>query len=333
MLMVMSDLPNGRALAKCFLVDTDNTYAVNQRVCIFRTSAHDARYLKYILNRNPYFMAFDDGVQQTHLLNGPIKKCPLVLPKRREQVAIADVLSDADDLVAALERLIAKKQAIKQGMMQQLLTGNIRLPRHFGTWRSDRIGSVCVVDPESLSPATVAASAQIDYISLEDVSKGSVLGSTRYRFGDAPSRARRALTQDDVLFGTVRPNLQSHARYQGGFARPVASTGFAVLRSIPNLTDPSFLSHWVLSDVVSVQIGKIIAGSNYPAVSSKDVRQLNIELPPLEEQVDIGRTLDDADAEIGALKSRLVVTQNIKQGMMQALLTGRTRLMPAEVTA
>lgn len=99
------------------------------------------------------------------------------------------------------------------------------------------------------------------------------------------------------------------------------------------MTDSAFLSHWVLSDVVSVQIEKIIAGSSYPAVSSGDIRQLTIDLPPLEEQVNIGRVLDDADAEINALKSRLVATQSIKQGMMQELLTGRTRLQSVEVAA
>ncbi|MDV6267752.1 restriction endonuclease subunit S [Rhodococcus globerulus] len=108
-LMVMSDLPNGRALAKCFLVDESDKYAVNQRVCIFRSKYYDPRYLRYVLNRNPYFMAFDDGVQQTHLLNDPIRKCPIALPSRSEQKAIGDALTDADNLIAAIERLIAKK--------------------------------------------------------------------------------------------------------------------------------------------------------------------------------------------------------------------------------
>ena len=79
-LMVMSDLPNGKALAKCFVVDEDHTYAVNQRICILRPKKADSRFFSYQLNRNPYFMAFDDGVQQTHLLNGVFRACPVIVP-------------------------------------------------------------------------------------------------------------------------------------------------------------------------------------------------------------------------------------------------------------
>lgn len=289
-----------------------------------------------------YYLASDVGSRRIRELatgtSGSMKNIPkksllkldITVPALGLQRQISIALSEVDSLVSSLERLIAKKQAIKQGMMQQLLTGKTRLPGFTATWHTHQVGTVCSVDPESISPATVAASDQIDYIAIEDVSRGTLLGSSRYKFGDAPSRARRALNPDDVLFGTVRPNLQSHARYGGGLARPVASTGFAVLRSSRNLTDPSFLSHWVLSDIVSNQIEKIIAGSSYPAVSSRDVRQLNIYLPPVEEQKKIGRILDDVDAEIKTLVSRLTIVQRIKQGMMQELLTGRTRLVPAE---
>ena len=68
-LLVMSDLPNGRALAKAYLVEKDDLYAVNQRVCALTAYRDCAQYLFYALNRNPYFLRFDDGVNQTHLLN------------------------------------------------------------------------------------------------------------------------------------------------------------------------------------------------------------------------------------------------------------------------
>lgn len=127
-LMVMSDLPNGKALAKAYLVEQDDLYAVNQRVCAL-TSYHDCpEFLFYILNRNPYFLKFDDGVNQTHLLNPVFRKCPLLLPaKRSEQEAIAVALSDVDAEITALEAKLTKARQLKQGMMQELLTGRIRL--------------------------------------------------------------------------------------------------------------------------------------------------------------------------------------------------------------
>lgn len=127
-LMVMSDLPNGRALAKAFLVDQENLYAVNQRVCALTPYRDCPKYLFYVLNRNPYFLKFDDGINQTHLLNHVFQKCLLPLPPTlAEQTAIATSLSDMDEEIAALETKLAKARQLKQGMMQELLTGRIRL--------------------------------------------------------------------------------------------------------------------------------------------------------------------------------------------------------------
>jgi type I restriction enzyme S subunit len=127
-LMVLSDLPNGKALAKCFFVETSCKYAVNQRVCIYRVKNHDSKFLFYLLNRNKYFLSLDDGVTQTHILNGDIERCMIVLPtQKEEQKAIAAVLSDMDAEIAALEQRRTKTRDIKQGMMQELLTGRTRL--------------------------------------------------------------------------------------------------------------------------------------------------------------------------------------------------------------
>ena len=84
-LMVMSDLPNGKALSKCFFVDLNNRYAVNQRVCILRAKAGYPKYFYYTLNRNRYFLQYDDGVQQTHLLVNVFKKCPVIVPSNQEE--------------------------------------------------------------------------------------------------------------------------------------------------------------------------------------------------------------------------------------------------------
>lgn len=253
------------------------------------------------------------------------------VPGRAEQDRIVRAIDDADDLIASLERLIAKKQAIKQGMMQQLLTGRTRLPGFTTTWRETSVGEVAHVNPEVLSASTDPRTL-VDYISLENVEQGEILGHTQVRFGSAPSRARRVIREGDVLFGTVRPNLQSHAIYTGGLRRPIASTGFAVVRAVSKNSDAQFLFYLLMSDMTTAQIDRIIAGSNYPAVSSGDVRRLNLVIPPLEEQRAIGLVIADLDKSAAALKRRLTKARTIKTGMMQQLLTGRTRL-PVEAAS
>jgi type I restriction enzyme S subunit len=250
---------------------------------------------------------------------------PIRLPSRQDQDAIVVALGDIGDFITAFERLITKKQGIKQGMMQQLLTGRTRLPGFKERWTERAIGEVATVDPETLD-ARRGLNQVIDYISLEDARRGVLLGSTRMRFGDAPSRARRIIRATDVLFGTVRPNLQSHALYSGGLTRPIASTGFAIVRALPSAADPSYLINLLMSNHASNQIDKIIAGSNYPAVSSRDVRRLVFDFPDVREQAAIGSVLADCGAEISGLHNRLRKAQAVKQGMMQELLTGRARL-------
>ncbi len=126
--MVMSDVPNGKAIAKCFYIDKEDRYTLNQRICSLKAITVDSKILFYLIDRNPYYLAFDDGVKQTNLRKEDVLSCPLKLPPTlEEQKAIAQFLSDIDSAIAALEKRRAKTQAIKQGMMQQLLTGKTRI--------------------------------------------------------------------------------------------------------------------------------------------------------------------------------------------------------------
>lgn len=194
-----------------------------------------------------------------------------------------------------------------------------------GRWVEHSVGEVAVVDPEGLV-STTKPDEVLDYISLEDVSQGNLLSSSRVPFRQAPSRARRIVRENDVLFGTVRPNLQSHLLYRGGLARPIASTGFAVVRVTPDRADPRFIFEFIMSHLATVQVNRIIAGSNYPAVSSGDVRSLRLDLPLVREQAALATVLEDASSVITTLERLIVKKEEIKQGIMQQLLTGKIRL-------
>lgn len=127
-LMVMSDVPNGKAIAKCFIVDKNNFYTVNQRICSLKSEVVDLKFLFYKANRNQYYLAFDDGSKQTNLKKNDVLNCEISMPnEREEQSAIAAVLSDMDAEIEQLERKRDKYKQVKQGMMQELLTGKIRL--------------------------------------------------------------------------------------------------------------------------------------------------------------------------------------------------------------
>ena len=225
------------------------------------------------------------------------------LPSPAEQRAIAEVLSDVDGL----------------------------LPGFSGTWATKRIGDVSDVDPENL-PIGTNPDFTFNYISVEQVDAGRLLGYSEERFRTAPSRARRVLRYGDVLMSTVRPTLKAHLLFREQIQNAVCSTGFAVLRARAHLADPGFLFSHLLGHVVNKQIEKTLVGSNYPAINGRDVRLLEIPCPPqLQEQRVVAAILSDMDAEIAALEQRRDKTRAVKQGMMQQLLTGRVRLIKPDL--
>lgn len=120
-LMVLSDIPNGKAIAKCFLVEEDNRYTVNQRICRITPRKLNSKILYYLLNRNPFFLAFDDGVKQTNLRKEDVLNCPLMIPSDpKEQEKIADTLSSIDDLIIAQGQKLEALQQHKKGLLQGL---------------------------------------------------------------------------------------------------------------------------------------------------------------------------------------------------------------------
>jgi type I restriction enzyme, S subunit len=116
-------------------------------MAVFRSDANV--YLRYFFQSDDFKRQINEhlGATINQITNGSLKGFTVLLPSPSEQAAIAARLSGADDLIATLERLITKKQAIKQGMMQQLLTGKIRLPRFTGAWREHQIRWVHLATP------------------------------------------------------------------------------------------------------------------------------------------------------------------------------------------
>jgi type I restriction enzyme S subunit len=248
------------------------------------------------------------------------------VPPLPEQRAIAQALSDVDSLLTSLDRLIAKKRDLKQAAMQQLLTGQTRLPGFSGEWEVKTLEELVETDPENLGNGT-APDYAFRYISLEDVDHGSLQSFTEQVFATAPSRARRKLRSNDVLVSTVRPNLLSHLLFQNSDQNWICSTGFCVLRCRSGLAHPGYIFQHLFAASVNQQIDTLLTGSNYPSMNSRDVRALKIPVPPLPEQIAISAVLTDMDAELAVLGQRQAKTSALKQGMMQELLTGKTRLV------
>jgi type I restriction enzyme S subunit len=247
-------------------------------------------------------------------------------PTKAEQEAIAEALSDADALIESLGKFLAKKRQLKQGAMQELLTGKKRLPGFSGEWEVKKLDVVADTDPENLGSGT-RPNFTFNYIALEDVDVGTLSSCSEQVFRTAPARARRKLHKDDVLVSTVRPKLRSHLLFSADSGNWVCSTGFCVVRCKEGVSHPGYVYFHMFADCVACQIEALLTGSNYPAINGGDVRALRIPFPNYEEQTAIAAILSDMDAEIAALEAKLAKARQIKQGLMQELLTGRIRLI------
>lgn len=125
-LMVLSDVPNGRAIAKCYLVEFDNLYTINQRICKITTKKTISKFLFYVIDRNKYFLSFDDGVKQTNLKKEDVLNCPIVIPSNPdEQQKIADCLSSIDEQIKQQTSKLQTFKEHKKALMQQLFPKSI----------------------------------------------------------------------------------------------------------------------------------------------------------------------------------------------------------------
>ena len=159
------------------------------------------------------------------------------------------------------------------------------------------------------------------YIDIASVKTAKVDVPTEYvSFRESPSRARKRVHKGDVLMSTVRPNLKSFAYFDVQGDDFVASTGFAVLTA-NKMSDSNFLYQSILSDSVTRQIESLVAGSNYPAISSANVKSLEVLAPPLPEQQKIATILSSVDDVIEKTRAQIDKLKDLKTGMMQELLT------------
>ncbi len=250
-----------------------------------------------------------------------IARMPILLPPVKEQQAIAEALGDADGLIDGLEKLIAKKRLIKQGAMQELLTGKRRLPGFSGDWRECQFGQV--VEIRNKKKQTYLNPIAERCIELEQI--GQNTGDIEF-FSDTRDRKsiKYVFEKGDVLFGRLRPYLRKY------FQTPcdgVCSTEIWPLIPKNGAIDPKLLFQIVQTDNFIVAANSSY-GTHMPRSDWKALAEYKISLPvDMVEQVAIGAALENLGKEIIAINLKLAKVRQIKQGMMQELLTGRIRLI------
>lgn len=241
-------------------------------------------------------------------------------PLNPEQQAIADALSDADALIESLEQLIDKKRQIKQGAMQELLTGQRRLPGFSGEWEKISFNDLVGLRKKRFNPQI---DGQHDFcIELEHInqSEGTLNGFTSVK---EQSSLKTYFYKDDILFGKLRAYLK---KYWKSNCNGVCSTEIWVFFAKKEKIISEFLIHIFQMDEF-IEAASSSYGTHMPRSDWNIVKKIPVTIPDIKEQFAISEILGDMDREIFSLNQQLDKVRQIKQSMMQELLTGRIRLL------
>ncbi len=249
------------------------------------------------------------------------KELTVLCPPRPEQDRIAAALLDADALIDSLEQLLTKKRKIKEGAMQELLTGKRRLPGLSRPWATRKLGEITTITM-GRTPARLAESfwgIGHKWLSIADL-KGKVIADSKEEITDAGAEG-----MEQVPEGTL---LMSFKLTIGrlSFAGCMLYTNEAICALRSPQVDKELL-YYALSRVDFSLFGKQ-AVKGY-TLNKESLRNVEVLLPadPMEQRA-IAQVLADLDTEIESLESRLIKARALKQAMAQALLTGRIRLVP-----
>ena len=282
----------------------------------------------YFLLLTIRFSAFASTTALPALSGTVLSGIQLPLPPVPEQRAIAAVLSDVDELVGSLEALVAKKRAIKEAAMRELLTGRTRLPGFGGEWTPKRLGELgsflkgSGVRREEAQSGHLACVRYGEIYTVHDhyvrafhsrISPGVAQSATRLEYGDLLF-AGSGETKEEI--GKSVALAHDVVAYAGGDVLILRQTG----------ADPRFLGYASNAPRVAKQKASLGQGDAVVHINSTALEQVTLELPTPEEQRAIADVLSDMDDEVAALERQLAKTRAIKLGMMQELLTGRVRL-------
>ena len=300
----------------------------------FNKSSFDFVWLNYLLNTKQYRDAVRatatgtsnsmKNISKERMLDIEIPRPPI-----NEQENIAAALSEVDELINLVEKQIDKKKAIKQGAIQELLTGKRRLPGFSGEWRYFNLMKNSKVKArigwQGLKKSEYLDSGYALLVTGTDFDDGRVLWDgchyvTRSRY----EQDRNIQLQNNDILITKDGSLGKAALVQELTKPATLNSGIFVIRPLQDAYDPVFVYQILSSFVFKNFLDRLSAGSTIIHLYQKDVGKFEFLLPPtIAEQKAIAEALSEMDSDIAALKNKLTKYRQVKQGMMQQLLTGK----------
>ena len=300
----------------------------------------NSKFISYFLaSAQPQrvFRALTDAGAKAGLNLSTVQHVSIALPPTKiEQDAIAEALSDADALIESLERLLAKKRDMKQGAMQELLTGRRRLPGFSGEWTERTLlglaeGKKELFDDGDWVEAEHITDKGIRLVQTGNIGVGCFIDreEKKYIF-DSSFRSLRCkeIHEGDLLICRLAdPAGRACVLPDIGEAKIITSVDVTIFRPPASVANRSFLASLFSTDAWFRAVSDRSGGTTHKRIARGMLGRISVRIPPVTEQCAIAAVLSDMDGEISAVEAKLTKACQIKQGMMQELLTGRIRLV------
>lgn len=312
-----------------------NYWPHNTALYVTDFQGNDPLFVFYFLKAFDFTRHNSGGAQQS-LNRNFIAPILVSIPRFPEQTAIASALSDMDALLDGLDRLITKKRNLKQAAMQQLLTGKTRLAGFEGEWEATTLFDLAARKKELFDDGDWIESEHITTDGVRLIQTGNIgigcfvekeIRKYIYENSFISLRCKQLRTGDLLLCRLADPAGRACVLPDIGEERIVTSVDVTIFRPPIEIANRVFLVNIFSTSEWFQAVSDLSGGTTHKRISRGALGRITIKLPSIEEQEAIAAVLSDMDAEIAALEQRRTKTRDIKQGMMQELLTGRTRLV------
>lgn len=328
-IIIAKMMPAGRAI---ICPSSEPAYIQGSDVVkVVFTDSIDKDFFIYLTKSKAYLEQIESGVQgstraRTNI--GKIKSLKLPLPSVEEQKRIAGALLSVDKMIVALDEAISKKRQIKEGLMQQLLTGKTRLPGFSGEWKREMLGKHATVlrggSPRPIESFLTTDPDGINWIKIGDVGVGAkyIVKTEERIIPEGASRSRKVKAGDFLLSNSMSFGRPYILKIDG-----CIHDGWLVIQDYNDSFDTDYLYYALNASETIEQYKSMAAGSSVLNLNKDIVRRVLVSIPSIEEQRAMALVLSSADEEIVSLESKRDKYILVKQGMMQELLTGKTRLI------
>ncbi|MFA9390535.1 MAG: restriction endonuclease subunit S [Prolixibacteraceae bacterium] len=304
-------------IGKCALIDKKaEGFAFGAFMSIYRSSF--SKYIFYSFQSNIIQKQIDEtmGATINQLTNKNLDEFKIALPPLPEQIAIASVISDTDSLIQALEKKIAKKQLIKKGAMQKLLS-----PKE--GWEVKTLGEIAEIATGTTPPTKDVDNYGIEYcfVSPADLGCSKYIANTEKKLSKKGFNISRKFPKSSILFTCIGSTIGKM-----GIASLELTSNQQINAIYPNCNFQTEYLYYQLS-LIAEKIKLMASEQALPMINKSEFSQILVSNPKLSEQTHIAQILSDMDSEIETLQKNLAKYKHLKQGLMQSLLTGKIRLI------